>query len=165
MTYLSVFWRSHSRKRIWMRELPIRRNCFPFWRKGLLPGGQKDTEPGGKDTGIIIYGKIREIRSKDDVDARFKTPTGKSKAVLERRGKRWHNKQELWDEAKRKCRLGDEEIRMAREMWLNPKSLIKNIPNKKEMWKAPVKDWIHDMYEDRQRRSEQKAKRKKQNHR
>lgn len=65
-------------------------------------------------------------------------------------------KQELWDEAKRKCRLGDEEIRMAREMGLNPKSLIKNIPNKKEMWKAPVKDWIHDMYEDRQRRSEQR---------
>lgn len=32
-----------------------------------------------------------------------------------------------------------------------------NIPNKKEMWKAPVKDWIHDMYEKRQRKSEQKA--------
>lgn len=56
-------------------------------------------------------------------------------------------KQELWDEAKRKCRLGEEEIRMAKEMGLNPKSLIRNIPNKKEMWKAPVKDWIHDMYE------------------
>ena len=25
-------------------------------------------------------------------------------------------KQELWDEAKRKCRLGEEEIRMAKEM-------------------------------------------------
>ena len=49
-------------------------------------------------------------------------------------------KQELWDEAKRKCRLGEEEIRMAKEMGLNPKSLIRNIPNKKEMWKAPVKD-------------------------
>lgn len=49
------------------------------------------------------------------------------------------------------------------EMGLNPKSLIKNIPNKKEMWKAPVKDWIHDMYEKRQRKSEQKAKRKKEN--
>lgn len=66
-------------------------------------------------------------------------------------------KQELWDEAKRKCRLGEEEIRMAKEMGLNPQSLIRNIPNKKEMWKAPVKDWIHDMYEKRQRKSEQKA--------
>ena len=49
---------------------------------------------------------------------------------------------QLWDEAKRKCRLGEEEIRMAKEMGLNPKSLIKNIPNKNEQWKAPVKDWI-----------------------
>ena len=56
-------------------------------------------------------------------------------------------KQELWDEAKRKCRIGEEEIRMAKEMGLNPKSLIRNISNKKEMWKAPVKDRIHDMYE------------------
>lgn len=68
-------------------------------------------------------------------------------------------KQELWDEAKKKCRIGDEEIRMAKEMGLNPKSLIKNIPNKKEMWKAPVKDWIHDMYDKRQRKSQQRAKR------
>ncbi len=48
-------------------------------------------------------------------------------------------KQEMWDEAKKKCRIGDEEIRMAKEMGLNPKSLIKNIPNKSEMWKAPIK--------------------------
>ena len=69
-------------------------------------------------------------------------------------------KQELWDEAKKKCRIGDEEIRMAKEMGLNPKSLIKNIPNKSEMWKAPVRDWIHDMYDKSQRKSRQKAKRK-----
>ncbi len=37
-------------------------------------------------------------------------------------------KQELWDEAKKKCYLGEEEIRMAKAMGLNPKSLIKNIP-------------------------------------
>ena len=72
-------------------------------------------------------------------------------------------KQEIWDEAKRKCRLGEEEIRMAKEMGLNPKSLIRNIPNNKEMRKAPVKDRIHDMYEIRQRKSEQKAKRKREN--
>lgn len=66
-------------------------------------------------------------------------------------------KQELWAEAKKKCRIGDAEIRMAKEMGLNPKSLIKNIPNKKELWKAPVKDWIHDMYDERQRKAKQKA--------
>ncbi len=69
-------------------------------------------------------------------------------------------KQEQWDEAKKKCRIGDEEICMAKEMGLNPKSLIKNIPNKNEMWKAPVKDWIHDMYDKRRRKARQKAKRK-----
>lgn len=72
---------------------------------------------------------------------------------------RWHINRSF----ERKCRLGEEEIRMAKEMGLNPQSLIKNIPNKKEMWKAPVKDWIHDMYEKRQRKSEQKAKRKREN--
>ncbi len=29
------------------------------------------------------------------------------------------------------------------------------------MWKAPVKDWIHDMYEKRQRKSEQESKAEK----
>lgn len=43
---------------------------------------------------------------------------------------------------------------------MNPKSLIKNIPNKSEKWKAPVKDWTHDMYDKRQRKSQQRAKRK-----
>ena len=28
--------------------------------------------------------------------------------------------QQLWDEAKRICKLGEEEIRMAKEMRLNP---------------------------------------------
>lgn len=69
-------------------------------------------------------------------------------------------KPELWQEAKKKCRLGEEEIRMAKEMGLNPKSLIKNIPNKNEMWKAPVKIWIRDMYEERMRKSEQKKRNK-----
>ena len=37
-------------------------------------------------------------------------------------------KQELWDEAKRKCRLGEEEIRMAKEMGLNPQKPDKEYP-------------------------------------
>lgn len=40
-------------------------------------------------------------------------------------------KQELWDEAEKKCHIGDEEIRMAKEMGLNPKSLIKKYPKQK----------------------------------
>ena len=30
--------------------------------------------------------------------------------------------QQLWDEAKRKCKLGEEEIRMAKEMSLIPRA-------------------------------------------
>lgn len=52
-------------------------------------------------------------------------------------------KAEQWKEAKQKCRLDDEDIRIAKEMGLNPLSLIKNIPAKNQLWKAPVKQWLH----------------------
>lgn len=39
---------------------------------------------------------------------------------------------------------------MAKKTGLNPRSLIKNIPNKNEQWKAPVSVWIQGMYEERQ---------------
>ena len=64
-----------------------------------------------------------------------------------------------WAEAKKKCRLNEETIMMAKEMGLNPRSLIKNIPNKTQQWKAPVHEWIREMYKKRQ----EKAKRKKMN--
>ena len=48
---------------------------------------------------------------------------------------------ELWKLAKQKCRLNEEDIKIAKELGLNPKSLIKNIPNKSEQWKAPVSVW------------------------
>jgi phage terminase small subunit len=55
----------------------------------------------------------------------------------------------MWVEAKKKCRLNAATIQMAKEMGLNPKSLIKNIPNKNQQWKEPVHVWIQDMYEDK----------------
>lgn len=36
---------------------------------------------------------------------------------------------------------------MARELGLNPRSLIKNIPSPIQQWKLPVKQWIHELYE------------------
>ena len=44
---------------------------------------------------------------------------------------------DLWTEAKRKCRLNDETLRMAKELGLAPRSLLKNIPSPSERWKAP----------------------------
>ena len=39
---------------------------------------------------------------------------------------------EMWAEAKKKCRLNNEDIALAKRLGLNPRSLIKNIPNKSE---------------------------------
>jgi len=66
----------------------------------------------------------------------------------------------LWQEAKRKCRLNNEDIKIAKELGLNPKSLIKNIPSKSEQWKAPVNVWIREIQEERQRKSLLKQKQK-----
>jgi hypothetical protein len=66
----------------------------------------------------------------------------------------------MWAEAKKKCRLNSEDIALAKRLGLNPRSLIKNIPNKSEPWKAPVKDWLREIDEKRQKKSAQKQKRK-----
>ena len=66
----------------------------------------------------------------------------------------------MWEEAKKKCRLNSEDIALAKRLGLNPRSLIKNIPNKSEPWKAPVKDWLREIDEKRQKKSAQKQKRK-----
>jgi len=52
-----------------------------------------------------------------------------------------------WAEAKRRCRLSAEEVRMARELGFKPKGLIKNIPSPPQKWKAPVGVWVRDLYE------------------
>jgi hypothetical protein len=55
-------------------------------------------------------------------------------------------KEEAWAEAKRLCRLSAEDIRMAKELGIGPRSLIKNIPSKSQLWKAPVGEWIRELY-------------------
>ena len=56
-------------------------------------------------------------------------------------------KQAAWAEAQRLCNLSAEEVRMAKELGFQPKSLIKNRPSPSEQWKAPVRDWVRDLYE------------------
>lgn len=68
----------------------------------------------------------------------------------------------LWIEAKRRCRLNDNDIRIAKELGLNPRSLIKNIPSRTEPWKLPVKAWIHEIYEERQKKVARKKAHKEQ---
>jgi hypothetical protein len=38
---------------------------------------------------------------------------------------------------------------MAKELGLNPRTLIKNIPSPKQRWKAPVEDWVREMHRRR----------------
>jgi hypothetical protein len=39
-------------------------------------------------------------------------------------------KEAEWNEAKRRCRLTDEEVRMAKDLGFQPRSLIKSIPSR-----------------------------------
>ena len=73
-----------------------------------------------------------------------------------------NKKDGLWAEAKRRCRLNADDVRMAKEMGLNPRSLIKNIPSKSKQWKQPVKYWIRQLYQKRQDKSVKKKARKEQ---
>jgi len=61
-----------------------------------------------------------------------------------------------WKKVKKLCRLNEEDIRIAREMGLNPKSLIKNIPGKDQQWKEPVRQWLWSIWEDRQEKARRK---------
>src|SRR5436190_10928173 len=60
-----------------------------------------------------------------------------------------HPKDDAWKEAKRRCRLNEEDVRMAKELGFQPKSLIKNIPDPSQKWKAPVNEWIRSLYEEK----------------
>jgi hypothetical protein len=70
--------------------------------------------------------------------------------------------EEMWAECKRKCRLNNDDIALAKRLNLNPRSLIKNIPNKSEQWKAPVKVWLREIESKRNKKAAQKQKRKEQ---
>lgn len=54
-----------------------------------------------------------------------------------------------WAEARRRCRLSDEDVRKAKELGLNPRKLIKNIPSPSQRWKAPVDVWVREQYRKR----------------
>jgi hypothetical protein len=50
-----------------------------------------------------------------------------------------------------------DDIRKAKELGLNPRTLMKNVPSPTQRWKAPVKVWIQELYEKRQQREAAKA--------
>ena len=40
--------------------------------------------------------------------------------------------EQLWQDAKKKCRLTDDDVARAKRLGLNPRSLIKAIPHRKD---------------------------------
>ena len=68
--------------------------------------------------------------------------------------------EQMWQDAQKKCRLNPEDVTLAKRLGLNPRSLIKNIPSKSEPWKAPVKDWLHEIEAKRSKKAEQKQRRR-----
>jgi hypothetical protein len=55
----------------------------------------------------------------------------------------------MWAKAKQVCGLNMEDVRMAKELGLSPKSLMKNRPAPSQRWKLPVKLWIRELHEER----------------
>ena len=63
--------------------------------------------------------------------------------------KRKSTKDELWKTAKRKYRLKESHIYMAKALGLNPKKFGSYANHKQQPWKAPLPDYIEELYEKR----------------
>lgn len=53
---------------------------------------------------------------------------------------------DAWVEAKKKHRLSAMHIQMAKELGMNPKKLGSLANHRQEPWKAPLPDFIEDLY-------------------
>jgi len=56
------------------------------------------------------------------------------------------DKNKKWIDAKKKFRLSDTQIQMARELGMNPKKFGSLANHKQEPWKAPLPEFIEDIY-------------------
>jgi hypothetical protein len=52
---------------------------------------------------------------------------------------------QAWAEAARRCRLSPDEVRMAKELGIMPRSLLKNVPSPQQPWKGPVAEWVREL--------------------
>jgi hypothetical protein len=55
-------------------------------------------------------------------------------------------KSDKWQAAQKRYKLSDRHIRMARELGLNPDKLGKISNHKQETWKAPLPQFIEEIY-------------------
>jgi hypothetical protein len=99
--------------------------------------------------------RIREIhrRWKEGLEARQAAVEAGVTAPPAKKKKKKAQQDPDWARAKRLCRLNADDVRKAKEMGLNPRKLVKNIPSPSEPWKSPVNIWIRELYEKRQAKS------------
>jgi hypothetical protein len=51
-----------------------------------------------------------------------------------------------WPEAKKLCRLNQNDIAMAKSLGFGPDALVRARPGPRQKWKLPVKYWIHELH-------------------
>ncbi len=56
------------------------------------------------------------------------------------------NNLQVWAEARQRFHLNDAQIQMARELGLNPRKFGKIANNRQEPWKAPLPQFIEEIY-------------------
>ncbi len=61
-------------------------------------------------------------------------------------------KLKIWVDVRRRFRLTDAQIQMARELGLNPKKFGKLANHRQEPWKEPLSDYIETLYYKRFKR-------------
>jgi len=59
------------------------------------------------------------------------------------------NRDKAWIDAKKKYRLSAEVMSMAKRLGLNPKKFGSIANHKQQPWKAPLPDFIRELYEER----------------
>ena len=58
-------------------------------------------------------------------------------------------KEAIWAEVKKRYRLSNETIRMAKKLGLNPKKLGSIANHHQEPWKQPLPEFINSLYQQR----------------
>jgi hypothetical protein len=54
-----------------------------------------------------------------------------------------------WEEAKKLCRLNQDDIAMAKSLGFQPDALVRARPDPRQKWKLPVKHWIRELHFER----------------
>jgi hypothetical protein len=100
--------------------------------------------------------RIREIhrRWKEGLEARQAAVAAGVTALPTKKKKEKAQHDSEWATAKRLCRLNADDVRKAKELGLNPRKLVKNIPSPSEPWKSPVNVWIRELYEEKQAKAQ-----------